>query len=977
MKLTTRIISWLAAAALAVAAAGCSDENFDPDTFEPVITTQGDCRVSSFAMSKRLLQVPSSVAELTFHLKPCAGGPGEDFSATVEHHGNAMRCDMRIERDRKIADGDYTLYAILAEGDTIERSVDVTFRSELLKGVLTSTYEFHLKGSGTSSDPYIIGSRDDFDTFEYGLSRDSTAHARGLFFRQTADFDAPRRSDVVDGRYYAGCDFAGSYDGSGHTIDVSYIGSRDQVDISAGLFNYLHTGASVSNLTVRASMQGLGDNSGVLAGCAEDSVTLSRVTVEGAVTKSGSNLGGFIGYATGRLFADGCRLFLQLEGDCYVGGLVGLMDNGSLKVSDFSNLHDDYTPGLFTINASRYAGGLVGGIGASDFEIRDVTLHHTISEQEKDIRVIHADKGVLGGLMGWAGVVRPSSLTSVKVLAPVYSSGSDVGGLFGRSDVYADLTVQNCSVGSLVRGTDRVGGFFGNITSRGHIIFAGLNRSNRVAQVDNGYIAVEGSSEVGGVFGYLSGDIRCSSITLVNVNVTASNRYAGGIIGHQHTSTLDAQYFETDRDMHVAAQEGAGGLVGWADGSTVRGRMKEAIDFSKVPRAADFVSDFSGTVASTTSGGGNGVSMGGIVGYAHDSYLERLCADGSVFGRENVGGIVGSLFNTGRGSLTDCVSKCQALKNTQGYHTGGIAGHLTADRGPFCRLVNFSGVEGASRSGGIIGTIDFSRPSGDFTLEYAVNLGTVSGSDYAGGCVALIDHDKSIAHTISNCANYGSVSNSASGSLGGILGHGDASRLAVMHCANHGAVSSGSGSSNVGGIAGRLGRDPGGVTVGENMEMAYCCNRGTVSAGNGDSYVGGLLGYQEEGNDYDDQHWMTHDCYNMGAVTSDQKHDNGGIVGCVDHYSEVVRCINVGKVSHGNGVVGTHKGSSIWHHHNLYYLEGSGKGWCADSFKESSAKSESTFHDFDFSNVWRIDTDGSVNGGYPYLRDCRFQSLKP
>ena len=163
-------------------------------------------------------------------------------------------------------------------------------------------------------------------------------------------------------------------------------------------------------------MQGLGDNSGVLAGCAEDSVTLSRVTVEGAVTKSGSNLGGFIGYATGRLFADGCRLFLQLEGDRYVGGLLGLMENGTLKVSDFSNLHDDYTPGLFTINASRYVGGLVGGLGASDFEIRDVTLHHTISEQEKDIRVIHADKGTLGGLIGWAGILRPSSLTAVKML---------------------------------------------------------------------------------------------------------------------------------------------------------------------------------------------------------------------------------------------------------------------------------------------------------------------------------------------------------------------------------------------------------------------------------------------------------------------------------------------------------------------------------------------------------------------------------
>ena len=100
---------------------------------------------------------------------------------------------------------------------------------------------------------------------------------------------------------------------------------------------------------------------------------------------------------------------------------------------------------------------------------------------------------------------------------------------------------------------------------------------------------------------------------------------------------------------------------------------------------------------------------------------------------------------------------------------------------------------------------------------------------------------------------------------------------------------------------------------------------------------------------------MTHDCYNMGSVTTDQHEDNGGIIGCVDHYAEVRYCINVGKVADGNGVVGTHKDACIWYAHDLYYLKDSGKGWKA--------------------NIWVIDSDGSKNEGYPYLKDCPFQFI--
>ena len=60
---------------------------------------------------------------------------------------------------------------------------------------------------------------------------------------------------------------------------------------------------------------------------------------------------------------------------------------------------------------------------------------------------------------------------------------------------------------------------------------------------------------------------------------------------------------------------------------------------------------------------------------------------------------------------------------------------------------------------------------------------------------------------------------------------------------------------------------------------------------------------------------------------------------------------------------------------DLYYREGSGKGWNADSFTDDGAKKKSTFKNFDFDNIWVIDSDGSKNEGYPYLKDCPFQFI--
>mgnify|MGYP001047432871 FL=1 len=211
--------------------------------------------------------------------------------------------------------------------------------------------------------------------------------------------------------------------------------------------------------------------------------------------------------------------------------------------------------------------------------------------------------------------------------------------------------------------------------------------------------------------------------------------------------------------------------------------------------------------------------------------------------------------------------------------------------------------------------------------------------------------------------------------MGGIIGYFNARKAVVSHSANHGKVYGSGSDVKVGGIAGRMGsNDEAGTALPNNMELSYSCNFGEVGSNTGNANVGGLLGWQEQGSPDDETHYMLHNCYNMGIVPTNQDSDNGGVLGCIDHLGEVQNCYNAKKVSHGNGIIGTHKGGSIFYHHNLYVLEDSGKYWCADKFKESDKSKESTYKGFDFKSVWAVST--STNNGFPYLRDCPYQFKK-
>lgn len=143
-------------------------------------------------------------------------------------------------------------------------------------------------------------------------------------------------------------------------------------------------------------------------------------------------------------------------------------------------------------------------------------------------------------------------------------------------------------------------------------------------------------------------------------------------------------------------------------------------------------------------------------------------------------------------------------------------------------------------------------------------------------------------------------------------------------------------------------------------------NSGSVSCHESSTKLGGVVGHLHSGNlAYQSDIF---DCYNTGALPTDQKSDTGGILGYAASYSNIYRTFNSGKISHGNAIVGTHHSGSSFHHDNNYYVEGTGGGWpSSTSVKKSDVGNKDRYHGFDFTNVWLITDDG------PTLRNCPFQ----
>ena len=975
MKTTLNIFVAICSLIAAGALAGCSDDLYLKNEIGSELTENSDFRISSFFVSHSLWTIPTDQTGVDVTLKARNGGTMYRLAATVEHGAENYTISIMIPKDKHLPDGDYIISGALDDGTPLGSFIEVTVRDEMVHKVLSVTMQYRLTGGGTKDNPYLIQSSKDFNKLLASLSNDTT-HAAGLYFRQTADFTAPAESSVVDGRLYTGFDFAGIYDGQNHIITLNYSGETTEEDVAVGLFPALRNGADISNLKIETMMSGVKSSAGAFAGICTGDVVLSNVHVTGII-KGEENIGAFVGNSQGALTVSNCTAYVMLSGSTKVGGVVGSATAGSLNVSHFSSIYTQNAPNyLFAEAKVSHVGGVAGYVSDCAINFDSITIEHAVDSQSANAEVLKTFN-CCGGLIGEAIINQPSSITNCTVATPLTCRVGYVGGLIGRAQLNADLTINTVTVGAYLNTPQYVGGFFGHVTTNGHLIIEGKNggNTNRLEKYDGSYCGINGTQYVGGLFGYLKGSVAPKGMS-INMNVRGGPENIGGVPGAEGGGSLNSAHSGFGINMIVKGPQSVGGVAGFATNATIEGSMPSTTLTTSMT-ASTYPSSCPITVSCDSVNGQptNATAIGGIVGYGLNSSIKNVSFSGKVIGSLYVGGVVGHLKIESNGSLENCANNGSAVTNNWSDCTGGVAGRVEYTTGSIKNLANFATVSGQNFTGGIIGAIKVaSGYSSSLSFSMSLNRGNVTGTVNVGGCIGYVSGRQAFPEpfSIDKFGNTGDVKSTQNGNVGGIIGHGDRDHIRVRYCANHGNISS-TGNSKVGGIAGRLGTNTADLAgVYNNMELGYCCNRGEISSTHKSSNVGGILGYQEDGHQGDETIYMTHDCYNAGKISStEQTSDNGGIVGYVDNYSEVVRCISFATVAKGNGAVGTHKDARKWFHHNLFFLEGTAKSWNCTSFTYEERGNQSTFTGFDFTKIWTIAP--SKNDGYPHLRNCPFQ----
>ena len=226
-----------------------------------------------------------------------------------------------------------------------------------------------LSGGGTQENPYLIQSRTDFDDFANPANA-AIYWSSGVYTKLMCNLNlsgttytqaviAPDTDTADETDDFVGTQFAGIFDGNGHTISNLYIEGAGNSYV--GLFGYLGPAGQIINLgVVNANIQaddyvgilsGENDNGLILYCCATGSVTganyigglvgendhgwIIRCYSKANVSGTGDNIGGLAGESTAYGIQDiisCCYATGNVTGTgSYIGGLAGIADPGTFS----------------------------------------------------------------------------------------------------------------------------------------------------------------------------------------------------------------------------------------------------------------------------------------------------------------------------------------------------------------------------------------------------------------------------------------------------------------------------------------------------------------------------------------------------------------------------------------------------------------------------------------------------------------------
>lgn len=445
-------------------------------------------------------------------------------------------------------------------------------------------------------------------------------------------------------------------------------------------------------------------------------------------------------------------------------------------------------------------------------------------------------------------------------------------GLFrtlGDSARIQNLVLENVNI----NGSSNTGALAGAVL--GNVIINSVN-------VNSG--KVSGVSYVGGLVGFVNYDSLVIKDCDNRASVTASDSYAGGIVGCSSSNksqniSLCTNYGE------INAKSNAAGIVAYL--ASDKQDQKHNISYNTNFGAVN---------------GGNGLA-GGIVGHLDSDNQKHNVSNNRNEGaitatNNNAGGIVA--YSEGGGNFTHNTN----LATVNGKTAGGILANNEDDPIDFSNSENSGRIYAVSNAGGIAGYLGSNDDDKSYTADKCNNKGSItSETANAGGIVGHLDTD-GLNQKFTNCTNSSDV-NAPSGRAGGIVAYSEGGG-AFENDRNYGKIT--------GKVAGGI------LAENEDDQITFtsCGNSATIYA---ESYAGGILGYT--GSRDLDKAFSFDRCTNTGSVDSKTSYA-GGIAGVISSDStghSFTDCRNEARIT-GNystgGLVGKCEGGGTFKICNNY-----------------------------------------------------------
>ncbi len=643
---------------------------------------------------------------------------------------------------------------------------------------------------------------------------------------------------------------------TGKTNVGGIVGSVDSATDSSTLKDLVNIGGITGTGNDSEKIGGIvgSMNGGKLSG---STYNIGRVT-------GGHEVGGLVGYAQNAALGDekGTQIYnkMDISGGYNVGGIVGRMEGGS--VVNAANYNSITATGSIGENYYYYGATNEGSGNASTEVIGNVK--HAKDEANSDAIDGTGDKQTevanAGGIVGNSknttittvvnegdiqSITSSTSETSSDGKTYSYYIAGNVGGIVGRAE--DTIITDAANKENKVSGAHNVGGIAGylgatkgntasisNSVNNGGFIYGTGARAydddNRLIRLTEWVRPNKQGTEsniignVGGIVGYVySGGVDTSGGGSISIN-SSGNR--GNVSGTEYFNKYG--YYSPNRTRAIA---NVGGIVGKLDVGNEYGNdvSEDTID-AKVSDKLDKIKSID-----------KGIHIDAVINNSYNS--------GTVNGMQNVGGIVGMMYNGSvadsynLGNIKSLVTENSVSGGPTWVNMGGIVGGTTENvtaRGILYNVYN-DGVIGDSKykTGGLhVGGIA-GRFSG--SMEQSYNTGAVYNIAHAtGGIMGAI-----WKANIKNVFNAGNVTSYnkhyylglQNSGVGGIIGVKTASTTDYLNNVYNigvirGFVDDEARHNNVGGIIGLMNHDNN--DVGGKLIIRNAYTRGELYAGKAD-----------------------------------------------------------------------------------------------------------------------------------------------